>query len=255
MKKIWKKVFCLAFSVCLVLTLGARPELVSAEKYKKDKTKQGYLLAKDYDYSKPVAKGKTVGSKHWGEAAIFGDSRTEGLFLYTDIAKYGAKKYCDIGLNCQSVLSKKFIKTSSGNVKALSHLKSNKKSVKRVYFLFGLNELVWKTETFIKNYKKLISEVRKIVPQAEIYVQSVLPVTKSKNNTDSVHNNSKIKAFNAAIRAMCKAEKLFYIDFYSILTDSEGNLPEGISSDGIHFDSAFTNKWLKLLSSRTVELK
>ena len=50
-------------------------------------------------------------------------------------------------------------------------------------------------------------------------------------------------------------EQIFFIETYPLMTDGEGNLPEGISSDGIHFGSTFTKKWLNLLLSRTVELK
>ena len=238
-------------ALCLVFTsIGA-----GAKSYKTKKNKKGYAIASGYDYGKPVPKADTQPLGYMNDAAVFGDSRTEGLYLYTDLKDTKAQKYCDIGLNCETVLTKKFKTVSGKKATAIQHLKANKKSINKVYFLFGLNELGWSETTFIKNYKKLIVTVRDIIPDAIIYVGEIIPVTKSKDLTDKVHNNWKVRSFNRELKKLCEQEQIFFIETYPLMTDGEGNLPEGISSDGIHFGSTFTKKWLNLLLSRTVELK
>lgn len=50
---------------------------------------------------------------------------------------------------------------------------------KRVYIMLGINDLGWPSmETFTGNYSKLIDAVRSSQPNATIYVQSILPVSK-----------------------------------------------------------------------------
>ncbi len=252
MLKKGRKILAFFLIACTLLAVGS---VAGAKSYKKAKNKNGYLVASGYDYSLSVPKASPQGVGYLNDAAIFGDSRTEGLFLYTDIKNTRAQKYCDIGLNCQTVLTKKFKTVSGKDATALQHLKSKKKTINKVYFLFGLNELSWNKETFISNYKKLIKEVRKIVPNAIIYIQSIIPVTKSKSLTDSSHNNTKIKAFNEALGQLAEEQQIFFIDTSPYMTDAEGNLPEGISSDGIHFGATFSRNWLNFLLTRTVEVK
>ena len=252
------KRFICAITVLTMLSATVFSPVDAASKFKtyeKTTTSSGAIKAKGYNYSKAVPQNGKQSASYFNSAAFFGDSRTVDLYIYSSLKETKAKPYCDVGLNVSTALTKKFVNYSGKKVTALYALKKNKKSIKSVYLMFGLNELGWGVSGFIKAYKKLINEIRAIVPNAVIYVQSILPVTKSRDRSDDVHNNKRIKKFNKELKKMCNTKRVFYIDAYNIMTNSKGYLPESAASDGIHFNSSCCEKWLTYLKKRTVVIK
>ena len=223
--------------------------------YKKTTTKNGAIKAEGYDYSLPVPLNVTQQDLYMNSAVFLGDSRTVDLFIYSSLGKTGAKAYCDVGLNVSSVFSKRFINQSGAQLTALEAIKKNKKSISKAYLMFGINELGYNVDEFIKLYKKLIDEIRKIKPSTIIYVQSILPVSKSKDNSDKLHNNQNIRIFNEEIRKMCELKKVFYIDAYNVTANGEGYLPEFVAYDGVHFKNVYCEKWFEYLKKHTVIIK
>ena len=48
---------------------------------------------------------------------------------------------------------------------------------------------------------------------------------------------------------MAKRKGIKYIDLCPILADKSGNLPEEASTDGIHLNKKYCQKWFKCLKS------
>ena len=255
-KKILKFVTAISLSLCTLISSGG--QVFAEDTYTTYKmAKEGKVAyAEGYDYSKPVPKNLAKSLGYFNDAAFVGDSRTVDLMIYSKVKKTSALAYCDVGLNVNTVFEKKFLTVKKKKVTAPEALKANKKKYTKVYLMFGINELGFDSvEGFIKSYKKLIDSVRKINPEAIIYVQSVLPVAKSKDQTSNLFTNRRAKKYNTYIKEMCEEKKVFFIDAYSAFEGANGYLPEAIASDGIHFRADVCDNWLTYLANHTLEYK
>lgn len=177
--------------------------------------------------------------------AFIGDSRTQGFIMYNGLKE--VQDYSYIGLMVDTAVTKKFVKTDDGNkITLLEDMKN--KNIKKVYIMLGVNELGWSyPEVFKLKYGELIDSIREVKPDCKIYLQSIIPVTKSKSNSDDIYNNSKIAKFNEYIKEVAKDKNITYLDVKSVMIDSEGNLPESASTDGIHIGKNYCEKWLEYL--------
>ena len=236
----------------LAVTLTAAITVVSLPSVSASKNKKFFVL-KDYDYSADVPKSKVESLSYFNDAVILGDSRAVDLVIYSDLSKTKALPYCDIGLSVTSVFTKEFVSYDGVKVDAFNALNRNKSKFNKVYLMFGVNELGYDSpESFIKQYIKVVNQVRSIKPEAIIYVHSILPVSKNKALSSNIYTNEKIMKFNQYIKAMCWKYKLFYIDAYEEFSNNEGYLPYGAASDGVHFNTAYSKKWLNFIGTHTV---
>lgn len=177
--------------------------------------------------------------------AFIGDSRTQGFIMYNGLKE--VQDYSYIGLMVDTAVTKKFVKTDDGNkITLLEDMKN--KNIKKVYIMLGVNELGWSyPEVFKLKYGELIDRIREVKPDCKIYLQSIIPVTKSKSNSDDIYNNSKIAKYNEYIKEVAKDKNVNYLDVKSVMIDSDGNLPESASTDGIHIGKNYCEKWLEYL--------
>lgn len=181
--------------------------------------------------------------------AFIGDSRTQGFIMYNGLKN--VQDYSYIGLMVDTAMTKEFVKTSNGNKITLLQDMANK-NIKRVYIMLGVNELGWSyPQVFKAKYKELISEIRKVKPNCQIYVQSIIPMTKSKSDSDKIFNNTNVEKFNQLVQEVAEEEKVAYLDVKSVLVDKNGYLPEEASTDGIHIDKKYCEKWLTYLKNNS----
>lgn len=181
--------------------------------------------------------------------AFIGDSRTQGFIMYNGLKD--VQDYSYVGLMVDTAMTKEFIKISNGNkITLLQDMKE--KNIKRVYIMLGVNELGWSyPQVFKSKYKELINEIKKVKPEAQIYVQSIIPVTKAKDKSDKYFNNTRIKQYNQLIKEVAKEENVKYLDVQTALVNSEGYLPEETSPDGIHIGAKYCEKWLEYLKNNS----
>lgn len=181
--------------------------------------------------------------------AFIGDSRTQGLIMYNGLKN--VQDYSYIGLMVDTAITKKFVQTSNGEkITLLQDMKN--KDVKTVYIMLGVNELGWSyPEVFKVKYKELIEEIRKVKPNCKIYIQSIIPMTKSKSDSDKIFNNKNVAKFNKLIQEVANEENVTYLDVKSALINSQGYLPEDASTDGIHLDPDYCKKWLNYLKNNS----
>lgn len=193
----------------------------------------------------PPTTTTTTSTYDFSDAAFVGDSRTLGLQLNTGLTT--AKFYAAKGLMVDSALTETSIPLGNGKKgTVIDGLKQ--KQFKRIYLMFGLNELGWPyKEVFVNRYVKLIQEIQKVQPNATIYVQSILPVSKKKSDGDTIYNNANIKKFNGWIKEMAEQNGYVYVDVASQVADSTHSLPADASTDGVHFNRAYCEKWLNYL--------
>lgn len=193
-------------------------------------------------------KDNTSENREFGNnVAFIGDSRTQAFLMYAGLKD--VQDYTNIGLMVDTALTKKFITNDNGEkITILEDLAT--KNIDTIYIMLGINELGWiYNDIFIKDYENLIDKILEVRPNCEIIVQSITPVTKTKSEGDSIYNNDKITEYNNLIKDMAKRKGIKYIDLCPVLADKSGNLPEEASTDGIHLNKKYCQKWFKCLKS------
>lgn len=183
--------------------------------------------------------------KFFKDSLFIGDSRTEGLLLYTDLSIYSTF-YSKVGLNITSANNNPFVKLGNKQVTILQALK--KKKFKKIYIMLGFNELNWPYEkVFFERYEAFIREIEKLQPKATIYLQSVLHVTKEHSMNDPAEKNSRINKFNKKIKAMQNGKNIKYININPCFDDKERALNAESTTDGIHLKAPYYDTWMKYL--------
>lgn len=195
----------------------------------------------------PINKPNNSNKKLGSNVAFIGDSRTQAFLMYAGLKD--VTDYTNIGLMVDTAVTKKFVTNNKGEkITILEDLKN--KNIDTVYIMLGINELGWVySSIFIKDYEELIDKIKEIKPNCEIIVQSIIPVTKTKSDSDKVYNNTRIAEYNSLIKQMASRKNIKYIDLVPFLTDKSGNLPENASSDGIHLNKEYSLKWLECLKN------
>ena len=189
-----------------------------------------------------------VADSYFDDAAFIGDSRTQGLQLYTGLPN--ATFYATQGLMVDTFFSKKFVKAGGGKITIPDAMKNQ--TFKKVYIMLGVNELGWAYEkVFIQKYGEVVDKVKELQPDAKIYVQSILPVAKAKSDGDAIYNNTKISRYNELIEQMCREKGVTYLHVADAVGLDNGALPAGSATDGVHLNREYCYKWLDYLKTHT----
>lgn len=202
-----------------------------------------------YDYSKPVPESNMAENSYFDDAVFIGDSRTEGLILYTGLSN--AISYANKGLMVDTVFTKPVINKNGEKLSVMDALRQTNFS--KVYIMLGINETGWPyNSVFIEKYGKIIDEIKTINPEAVIYVQEILPVTDKVSQTHSYIKNGKINEYNELILQMAEEKGIYYIDTGKAVADANDSLPEDAAIDGIHLKQPYCEKWLNYLKTHIV---
>lgn len=197
----------------------------------------------------PVPESDPVEDTYFQDAVFLGDSRTEGFFLYSGL-KEGTYFY-SVGATVESVFSKKVWATPRGKVPLLDALAETECG--KIYLMLGVNELGWPgTDIFRNQFVKLIDRVQADHPEADILLQSILPVSAKQNARGSYVNNTRVAAYNEVIRALAEEKGCAFVDVAEALTGEDGCLPSNLSTDGVHLNTAGCKVWLEYLRTHSV---
>lgn len=204
---------------------------------------------KQYDYTASVPAGAAVDNSYFDDAVFIGDSRTQGFIIYNGLSN--ATAYMDKGLKVDTAFTKADIEVNGVKMSAMDALAQNK-TFKRVYVMLGVNELGWAySDIFIEKYGELVDKIKEIKPDAEIYIQSILPVSEKKSSSDKIYNMTKINEYNSLIKKMAEDKKVYYLNVAEAVADSSGYLPAEASTDGVHLNKEYCGKWLDYLKNHT----
>lgn len=183
-------------------------------------------------------------NSYFDDALFIGNSRTVGLRNMTGLTN--AEFMAVQSLSVNNALKDPFVNDTESGQKITLFEALKKQEYNKIYINFGVNELGWGSETrFQEEYKTLVESIRELQPQAVIYIQSIIPVTKERSDKDKIFNNLRISLYNTIIKEMCDQLQVRYLDVASGIADSEGNLPEGAANDGIHLTKEYCNLWLE----------
>lgn len=115
----------------------------------------------------------------------------------------------------------------------------------KVIVMAGINGLKNQTEQqFETYYTRLIDSISMAVPDASIYVESLLPVSRFSNFCP----NSKIVQANEYIKRYAEQHNCTFVDIYSLYS-SNGVLPDGLTEDGLHLKQGAYQRWYDFIRS------
>ena len=192
----------------------------------------------------------TVDNDYFEDACYIGDSRVQGLGLYSGLP---GTNYGITSMQIYRFFDKKVVETPLGKVTLAEALAGDQKFGK-IYLGFGLNELGWGNDgTFAEHYYNLIDYIKAVQPDAIIYVMGLLHVTEAEERKSSVFTNSAIDHRNEEIRQIAEDEHVYYLDLNEVFTDENGRLPAEDSFDGIHIKANAMYKWADYLKTHAIE--
>lgn len=178
-------------------------------------------------------------------SAFIGNSCVERLF----VQGYGlqADFLSGVGLTVHSF----FTDSPARLDRTVADLLTDGRQYTRIFILFGINEVGTDPILFIEKYGQLIDHIQAYQPSAQIYVQAILPVSRAahERNTYMV-NNDNIRMFNQYILDMTVQKQVNFINTFDALADSEGFLPDDVSSDGIHLSKDYNQIWINYLKEQ-----
>lgn len=184
------------------------------------------------------------GQGYFDKSLFIGNSIVEGFSRWGDLNN--ATFYSMEGMNVNSFFNTN--RFTLNNKKTTPDKALSKGHYNKVFLMFGINELGWRSkEAFINRYIDVIEAVRKKQPEAKIYIQSMLYVTKKKNNNDKLFTNKNIEKLNKRIKKMSEKNGAEYIDLNETICNGKKYLPAEASTDGIHLTPKYCKKWKESL--------
>lgn len=125
----------------------------------------------------------------------------------------------------------------------------NSVTPRKVFVLGGINRLIdMSNDDFQNKYETLVDTIVKQNPEAEVYLQSLLPVnTEMELGARYAGYIEKIKDVNEIIHRISKDRRLEFIDLYSVY-QVNNSLPSKYTRDGIHLKSDAYYKWAELIT-------
>lgn len=208
-----------------------------------------------YDYAVSAAESDAVEMEYFADAVFIGDSRTDGLRLYSGI--YGTTFFCYKGITVFDIMNrpdKKFVTVDETKYTVLEALALQQYA--KVYISLGVNELGYHNdEGYAETYAAFLEKVRELQPNAIIYLQNLAPVNPDKckaNKQPYWVTNEQVNAYNKIYAQLAVDQKIVLVDVASALSDETGILPAEGTVDGIHFTKTWYQKWLAYLTTHTV---
>ena len=204
-----------------------------------------------------IPESAEVDDTYFSNTLFIGNSITEGFkeFSGLDTPTY----YEGRGMTVESIHRMKIVNADNspnsdgtGEKTVMDALKE--RQFDQIYLLMGANELGWVyLDMFIEQYAQLIDDIKALQPNAKICVQSVLPVSAERSETDEVYNNTKIENLNNMIINMSAEKGIPYLNAAEAFKDDTGALPADKTPDGIHLTAAACKEWRMYIKTHVMQ--
>ncbi|WP_417094251.1 GDSL-type esterase/lipase family protein [Intestinimonas timonensis] len=213
-----------------------------------------------FDFTQPAPETAAVEDDWFSDAVFIGDSRTDGLRLYSGIR--GADFLAYKSLMIFHVVGNDKVDRKAVPLNGVGDKKTvlewlDEKQYAKVYLMFGVNELGYGDDAaFTDAFSRTVDEIRARQPEAVVYIQSLVPIEPEKaykTNPAAWLNNDNVARYNELLRQVCADKGVVYVDVASALVNDAGNLPPEGTTDGIHFTRSWYEKWYAYLKTHTVD--
>ncbi len=205
-----------------------------------------------YIYGQSVPESEVVPMEYFADACIIGDSRSQGLMAFGGME---GVNFTGLGLSVYNLWEKGYISYGGSEITVLQALETQ--SFGKIYIGLGINSLGYPSiDRFYSNYSAFIDEIRARQPEAEIYVQSIIPlnepILRAKGSGD-YFSNENVEWFNSYIQKIAEEKNLYYLDLYNYFLDESGQLSSSASGDGIHLNADYAKLWAGYLRTHCID--
>ena len=117
----------------------------------------------------------------------------------------------------------------------------------KIFVMGGVNSIKTNSiEEIVSQYEEMIIELKTENPNAEIFVQSVLPIKNIKEEGRLTNKN--IVKLNEELKSLADRNGLTYIDIYSAYV-LNGEMNPDYTVDGVHLKDEYKYLWLEQLTA------
>ncbi len=185
-----------------------------------------------------------VDLSYFDDALFLGDSRTVGLRAFGSFVN--SSYFAKTGISVNSFFIYPALDENTGLTLTQTLLQ---RQYKKIYIMIGVNDAaIIPLEDFETQFFDAIRQIQELQPDAVIYIQSILGVTKNKELGDPYHySNAKVLERNELLKSRCDGKSLIYLDVFSVFSDYEGYLNSLYSNDGLHLNSSDYQAWCDYL--------
>ena len=207
-----------------------------------------------YFFGQPVAESEEV-EENWFEDAVFlGDSRTEGLQLFSGLRTGDFLWYKGMSVFKVDDPKYKYIEVDGQAMTMMEALAL--KQYGKVYIMIGINELGYAAGSYEEALRTMIDRVKEIQPDAVIYLQTLPPVNERvahEKGLGSYIKNSRVIAFNKAIYRVAWEKQVALLDVAEVYRTEAGDLADDMAVDGVHFYRQGYARWYEYLKTHTLD--
>ncbi len=196
--------------------------------------------------TEPPSRMMTVDDSYFSDALFIGDSRTDGLWLYSTPG--ACKHYSGTSMTIFKIMDTDIEAYGFTGIRNL--LKGMQFG--KIYIMFGINECGYDTSAFADKYREVVEEIRSYQPDALIYIQSICYVTQNHEASYPVFSTANIKEKNEAIRVLANDVDTFYLEVNDALNDGTDHLPSEYTGDGVHLKASYYSLWHDYLLEHAV---
>lgn len=190
----------------------------------------------------------TATEDYFADACFIGDSRTVGISQYAGIEN--ATFLCKTSLTIYDYEKPKL--TFNDEKMSIKDILTENQFAK-IYLMVGINECGTGTpESFFERYREVVNDIRKLQPNALIFIQGNLFVTQSKSEESDSINNENIAARNALIATLANQKDIFYIDVNESSLCEEGALVPDYTWDQVHIKAQYYPVWKDYLLQHAI---
>ena len=184
---------------------------------------------------------------YFTDAVFVGDSRTEGLRLYSGLTTNYLSYTGQSIFHVQA--GKAYSTTTQGKTSVYAALE--KTAYGKIYISLGVNDFSKSASSFGAAYREVVDRVKQLRPDAAIYLMTLAPVNEelAAGRGYSV-KNATINAFNAEIKAIAAEKQVFCVDVHAHFVNAEGSLNKDECWDGIHLDIPANRKLAAFLKTQ-----
>ena len=128
----------------------------------------------------------------------------------------------------------------------------SRKKYGKIYLMLGINELGYPHASIEKQYREIVEKIREMQPDAILFLEASLHVSKAKSDSDSLYNNANIDWLNGVVESLCDQKQTYYIDVNEIFDDGAGNLDAQYTSDDAHPLGKYYAQWAEWILTKAI---
>ena len=101
----------------------------------------------------------------------------------------------------------------------------------------------------------MVKQIRELQPDAILFVQSIIHVSKVQDGEGTVINNENVNARNKLLQKLADNKMIYYLDGNEVLDDKNGCLNGDYTFDGIHLTADHVDIWTDYILAHGVVLE